>query len=211
MVLGRPRKSLSRDTRQSILIAALELYSRDGYESTSVRQLARAVGVRESAIYVHFKGKQHILQTLMKTYGPAREVQALSQLNHQLGSTHLRESMHALVESMIDHWCEPEEIMFYRLMMSESLRGSSSFHQESKQILEQLRSQVRGFFAKLIESSQIQNLDLDFVEAEFIGPIAFMRQNVLLVDQTPGHREILRTFAHKHIDFLFNSLLRTMK
>lgn len=210
MVLGRPRKSINRDTKQSILVAALELYSRNGYEATSIRQLSKAVGVRESAIYVHFKNKQHILQILMETYGPGRDVQAFVDLKASKGSLDYKNSLLTVVETMIDHWCEPEEIMFYRLMMSESLRGSSSFREESKVIVDQVRAQIRNFFSQLIENSPLKDLGIDFVEAEFIGPMMFMRQQTLLMNEVPGHRDILKTFARQHIDFLFNSLLRVI-
>lgn len=68
--LGRPKKNATRDTRQAILMAALDMFSSQGYSATSMRQIAREVGVRESALYVHFKGKAEILETLFEVYGP---------------------------------------------------------------------------------------------------------------------------------------------
>ena len=48
------------NTKEKILLSALELFSTKGYEGTSVRDLARAVGIRESSLYKHFKNKQAI-------------------------------------------------------------------------------------------------------------------------------------------------------
>ena len=49
------------NTKRVILEAALELFSVQGCEATSIAQIADAVGVRKSSLYSHFDGKQAIL------------------------------------------------------------------------------------------------------------------------------------------------------
>ena len=55
------------NTRQEILDAALELFSVQGFEATSISQLAEAVGIRKASLYSHFGNKQAILDTLLET------------------------------------------------------------------------------------------------------------------------------------------------
>ncbi len=55
------------NTRDEILEAALELFSVNGYEATSISQLADAVGVRKASLYSHFANKQEILDTVINT------------------------------------------------------------------------------------------------------------------------------------------------
>ena len=54
-------------TKQKILEAALELFSVQGYEATSISQLAEAVGIRKASLYSHFENKQAILDALIQT------------------------------------------------------------------------------------------------------------------------------------------------
>ena len=54
-------------TKQAILDAALELFSVQGYEATSISQLAEAVGIRKASLYSHFENKQAILDALIQT------------------------------------------------------------------------------------------------------------------------------------------------
>ena len=54
-------------TKQKILEAALELFSVQGYEATSISQLAKAVGIRKASLYSHFENKQAILDALIQT------------------------------------------------------------------------------------------------------------------------------------------------
>ena len=51
-------------TRESILMAALRLFSRNGYEGTSMRDIAGEVGISQGAIYKHFAGKDALLEAI---------------------------------------------------------------------------------------------------------------------------------------------------
>ncbi|HUK76594.1 MAG TPA: helix-turn-helix domain-containing protein [Thermoleophilia bacterium] len=55
-----------RDTRQRILDAALDLFIEQGYEKTSLREVAERVGVTKAALYYHFASKDEIFRTLMR-------------------------------------------------------------------------------------------------------------------------------------------------
>ena len=54
------------NTKQEILEASLELFSVQGFEATSVSQIADAVGIRKASLYSHFESKQAILDALVK-------------------------------------------------------------------------------------------------------------------------------------------------
>ena len=54
------------NTKQEILEAALELFSVQGFDATSISQIAEAVGIRKASLYSHFESKQAILDTLVE-------------------------------------------------------------------------------------------------------------------------------------------------
>jgi AcrR family transcriptional regulator len=62
---GHREQRTSASTRDSLLDAALDRFSRSGYRGTSIRDLARAVGIRESSVYKHFASKQAIFDALI--------------------------------------------------------------------------------------------------------------------------------------------------
>jgi AcrR family transcriptional regulator len=53
-----------RDTRQRILDVALELFIEQGYDGTSLRQIAERLGVTKAALYYHFASKEDLLLAL---------------------------------------------------------------------------------------------------------------------------------------------------
>lgn len=54
------------NTKQEILEAALDLFSVQGFEATSISRIADAVGIRKASLYSHFDSKQAILDALVK-------------------------------------------------------------------------------------------------------------------------------------------------
>jgi AcrR family transcriptional regulator len=56
---------MKRDTRQRILRVATELFSEQGYDGTSLRQLADRLGFTKAALYYHFQSKDEILEALI--------------------------------------------------------------------------------------------------------------------------------------------------
>lgn len=52
-------------TKEKIVETALELFSLRGYDGVSVRDIARAVGIRESSLYNHFENKRAIFDGIV--------------------------------------------------------------------------------------------------------------------------------------------------
>ena len=69
------------DTRTNLLVTAVRLFARFGYEGVSVRMLAREVGANVAAVGYHFGGKEelyratcdYVIATLRPAMQPVRE------------------------------------------------------------------------------------------------------------------------------------------
>jgi AcrR family transcriptional regulator len=55
-------------TRQRIQSVALELFAEQGYDKTSLREIAERLGVTKAALYYHFKSKEDIVASLVQKY-----------------------------------------------------------------------------------------------------------------------------------------------
>jgi AcrR family transcriptional regulator len=54
------------DTRERIKQVALELFTEQGYEQTSLREIAERLGVTKAALYYHFKSKEEIVEAFVE-------------------------------------------------------------------------------------------------------------------------------------------------
>jgi AcrR family transcriptional regulator len=56
------------DTRSRVQEVALELFAEQGYEKTSLREIAGRLGVTKAALYYHFKSKEDIVHSFTDDY-----------------------------------------------------------------------------------------------------------------------------------------------
>jgi AcrR family transcriptional regulator len=54
------------DTRSRIKAVALDLFLEQGYEGTSLREIAERLGVTKAALYYHFKSKDEIVNSFIE-------------------------------------------------------------------------------------------------------------------------------------------------
>lgn len=64
----RRTKEEAEKTRQSLLKAALSVFSRKGYSATTLEDVAQEAGVTRGAIYWHFGSKAELFNALMEEY-----------------------------------------------------------------------------------------------------------------------------------------------
>src|SRR5579871_5338427 len=72
---------VKENTRERILDVALELFIQQGFDGTSLREIAEQLGVTKAALYYHFESKEDILMALhMRLHEFGREaVQAMGE------------------------------------------------------------------------------------------------------------------------------------
>jgi AcrR family transcriptional regulator len=102
---GRPLAGTGRhpdegDTRERILDIAMDLFIEQGYDKTSLRQIADRLGFTQAAIYYHFAAKQDILVALhLRLHELARP--AFEQLEEQAGPAGWAVVLRGLVDTTL--------------------------------------------------------------------------------------------------------------
>lgn len=62
------RQARSEQSRRHVLDAALQLFSKQGYRGTNMREIAEAAGVSTGNVYHHFEDKEAIFRTLLDEF-----------------------------------------------------------------------------------------------------------------------------------------------
>ena len=68
-------------TKDRILDEALTLFSENGYDGTSVEQIAEKVGIKAPSLSKHFKGKEDILNAIIDN-AEARYEESFGSVKH---------------------------------------------------------------------------------------------------------------------------------
>lgn len=59
---------VKQNTKDRILEEAINLFSIKGYDGISIRDISKAVGIKESSIYNHFSSKEEILDIIINNF-----------------------------------------------------------------------------------------------------------------------------------------------
>jgi AcrR family transcriptional regulator len=135
---GRPRGS----TRERILDIALELFNEQGYDKTSLREIADRLGTTKAALYYHFERKEDILLALhLRLHDLSRGIfERLGELGSS--SQEVAEAWPELLDLFIDRVLSNREIFILHERNSTALatlQDSESHRAEHDDVESQLR------------------------------------------------------------------------
>ena len=135
------------DTRGRIQHVALELFAEQGYERTSLREIAERLGVTKAALYYHFKSKEDIVRSFTEDY--FGRLDALIAWGRDQPPT--ARTGHELLDRYIGIVMEGNEVFRFLERNQASLRNSdgSGDSDSGKQRFEQFRPRL-GALAEII-------------------------------------------------------------
>lgn len=92
--------------RDRITDAAAELFLRNGYAQTSLRDIAAAAGIKAGSIYYHFDSKESLLTDILARGITVMEVafdQAALETRHADGATRIRAHVRGHLSALFEH------------------------------------------------------------------------------------------------------------
>jgi AcrR family transcriptional regulator len=126
------------NTRERILEVALDLFTEQGYDGTSLREIAAKLGVTKAALYYHFESKEDILQALhMRLHELGRD--ALMRLGDE---TVTLEVWGELLEPLVDQILAQQQVFLLHQRNEAAIEKlhSKAHEADHEDIQNQLRS-----------------------------------------------------------------------
>jgi AcrR family transcriptional regulator len=194
--MARPKNADGQRTRQAILDAALDLFAEKGFFGTSLRDVASAVGVRESALYNYFAGKDALFDALLAAHQHSR-VERLAPLADG-PITDGRALLERLALSTLDDFVLPREQKFFRILMSDGIR-LAKVGRISLERMGQGRERLHDIMRRLIDEGWLRRADMNVLGMAFISPLIIWRQLHAIDPDSPMIRHP-RAFARQHVE-----------
>ena len=163
-----------RETKERILLAALELFARDGYEAVSVSDIADRLGITKGALYRHYKSKRDIFDSILARMEQrdaelARDSQVPEGTKEEMEEAYGAVSPEQIADfskTMLRYWAEDEfASRFRRMLILEQFRDP-----EMNRLCQQyLVSGPLGYLTDLFSSLGVP--EPQKAAAEFYGPM----------------------------------------
>lgn len=193
-------------TKDKIMEVALQLFSEKGFAGVSVRDIAKEVGVRESALYKHYKNKQDILDSIIEKMRNEIEKEYIKQqvpeairVDVAQGYRELSiEQLKQISWSLFCMYTKNIQIANYRkLLMREMLCNSQRANLYSDIFLLGVIDRQKKTFEKLTEGEFFRKEDSEIIALQFYGPIFMLFQEY---DCHPEREEQIKLLLQKHVE-----------
>jgi len=193
-------------TKEKILKTALKLFAEKGYKPTTVRDIAGALGMKQSALYNHFKNKDEILSTLVDDLTSSAIVGLFEQKDTQelykQGKTLL--SSIATTFKLISFDRQNEAL--FKLMMQEIYKNSSIRDTYNEFFYQENVKKLSALFFMMMQDEMIKSGDHLLLANEFFAPLFFYQMQISLLKLDKRSTSSVVTMFEKHVDFFWESI-----
>ena len=173
---------MSNDTKDRILQAALEIFSRDGYVGANLKDIAEAVGVVKSGFYRHYASKEELWNAVLdemeryyaERFGSSENPPAVPQSTGELKTLTLRMLAFTMHDEKI--------IMTRKILLTEQFRDARVCDLATKHFGAGLEALFTKIFAGMMENGSLKRGDSAMLAFAYSAPISSLVQ---LCDRQP--------------------------
>ena len=194
-----------RNTKQTILNEALELFSTRGYDGVTVADIADAVGIKAASLYKHYKCKQDIFDSILMQAADAYSVFSaqfgVDGRNHEKDVAHYSEiELDTLIQTGVStflYFLHDETARKLRRMLTiEQYKNPDVSKLFTRQYINGPLNYQGAIFTAFMEQGIMKPLDANVAAAHFYSPIYLM---ICLCDNCPERESEALTLIRQHI------------
>ena len=197
------------DTKQRILDQALELFSAKGYDSVSVGEIAKAVGMKAPSLYNHFPSKQAIFDAIIESTAERYEadtdridihVQNV-QKDIPIFTKITADALFEKVRQIFEYSLHNESISRFRRMMTiEQFRSPELAALYSGRYVDRILRYHAGIFRALIACGEISAEDPDALAMQYVAPVITL---IGVCDRQPEREPECLEKLQRHVSLFF--------
>ena len=197
------------DTKQRILDKALELFSTQGYDSVSVGEIAKAVGIKAPSLYNHFPSKQAIFDAILESTAAQYEADTDRINIHVQNAAQdipvfteiTADALFEKARQIFEYSLHNETISRFRRMMTiEQFRSPELAALYSKRYVERVLDYHAGIFRALIAAGEIIAEDPDTLAMMYVAPVLTL---IGICDRQPERESECLEKLQNHVRLFF--------
>ena len=196
-------------TKQEILDAALELFSVQGYEATSISQLAEAVGIRKASLYSHFENKQAILDALLQTTLEGYSQHSIFAKAHWDDPDFTRDKENITPETAAQMFMgqvryiihDPRISRGRKMLTIEQFQNPQMARLQTKQSYTDVMTYFTGLVRFLIRQGRLEAHDPEIMAAQLCLPVSMW---INLCDREPDREAEVMGLMERHFRQFFD-------
>lgn len=196
------------DTKEKILLTALQLFARDGYEAVSVRNIAEELGMTKGALYRHYKNKRDIFDSIVDRMiqidaQRAKEYQMPVEQYDDMADSYANTSWENIEKYTIEQlkfWTEDSfALLFRRMLTLEQYRNAEMAELYGQCIVEGPVSYMEDLFRELTKKGVLKGENPRQLAVEYYAPLFLLISMSDKKGENEEYAQILRNHTKQFI------------
>ena len=183
-------------TKEKILAAALSLFAENGYNGTSVEEIAAEVGIKAPSLYKHYKGKEDILNALIDTAESRYEGTFGSENNIGKIPESIEEFVLVTLEKIRFTIYDPMIRKIRRFLVQEQFRSERLAEITTRHQIEGIQQMYTRIIAGMMDEGLLVRDDPALLAMELTAPAALY---ISRADRQPQYAEEVLGIIEKHL------------
>jgi AcrR family transcriptional regulator len=198
------RRRRKAERPQEIMEAAFAEFSRNGYATTTLDQIAERAGVTKGTIYVYFESKEHLFISMVREFTKAATETVHGMFETHDGSTAdlLRAQFSFIYEHIVEDRRRREVV---RMLIAEAGRFPELADRYHQEILKPCLDMLKQAIQRGVDRGEIRNSAIVETPQVVIAPIALVDLWMMMFDDRQPLD--LKAYFDAHLDMVLNGLL----
>lgn len=186
---GRPVKVPGeKGTKEKIFDAAVDLFAERGYDGVSIRDIAKAVGIRESSVYKHYSGKDEILDAIFeylksRLYAPPAPGMSMDALSDRMSFEQVLEAGFMSLKGMAS---DPTMVRVVRIVTIELHHNAKIRKFFLDEMFERPVNENELVFRRLMDQKKIRPVDPRALAMAYFAFSVYMHFETFLLRYEDG-------------------------
>lgn len=203
------------DTKEKILITALQLFARDGYEAVSVRTIAEELNITKGALYRHYKNKRAIFDSIVERMiqidaKRARDYRVPAEQYETMPDSYEHTSVKDIQKYTIEQlkfWTEDDFASPFRKMLTlEQYRSEEMAELYSQCLIAGPVAYMEDLFREMMKKGVLKQENPRQLAVEYYAPLFLL---IHMFDETGETEEFVEILSNHTKNFMQKYVMNT--
>jgi TetR/AcrR family transcriptional regulator, cholesterol catabolism regulator len=156
------------ESRRKIVLAALELFVRNGYHGTSIADIMKKVGLTKGSLYAHYKSKGEILLQILESF-KVRYIDGMIRFANE-GEGDALDKLHRCISFSAQFASEHENLCVFLTFLTTELSADVDFEPMLKAVYRDFQRFISGIIRQGINQGVVKKeIDPDLTALTFMA------------------------------------------
>ncbi|GAB3870945.1 TetR/AcrR family transcriptional regulator [Kibdelosporangium lantanae] len=160
---------LRDDRRQEVLLAAFDVFAREGYDQAGMQQIADRAGVAKPTVYKHFTDKDTLFVAALGAAADLVHEDNVAAIHQLRGPKDVRAALEHVALKLLHVCADERACALRRLTYAQAGRFPGLLQSMYERTGGQLHTALADRFARLMVAGQLRQRDPDVASEQFLA------------------------------------------